>query len=190
MDSVTRRIFFWDPKNQNITLWMSADGFIILAVVLWRNSKMKFLLTSMKPLTNCENSSSNPLQRACSGFLMAACDSKSCSVSRLWFWKLFRKPVMNVHWRKSTNESQVKPEQKFYAAYGTISRISKCFQRGKIYINCSLEQDRLKTICACTLYMYIKYWFDFIWLSKNYLSGGPIPLNNYLFCPSLHSLRV
>jgi hypothetical protein len=36
---------------------------------------------------------------------------------------------MNVHWKKSTNESKEKPKQKFDAAYGTILRISKCFQR-------------------------------------------------------------
>ncbi len=40
---------------------------------LWRKSKLKFLLVSMKSLTNCEIHSSNPLQRACSGFLIAAC---------------------------------------------------------------------------------------------------------------------
>jgi hypothetical protein len=39
---------------------------------------MKFLLASMKSLTNCEIPSSNPLQRACSGFLIADCALKSC----------------------------------------------------------------------------------------------------------------
>jgi hypothetical protein len=33
---------------------------------------------------------------------------------------MFRKPGMNVYWRKWTNESQGKPEQKFDAAYGTF----------------------------------------------------------------------
>jgi hypothetical protein len=58
-----------------------------LTVFLWRKSKTKFLLPLMKSLTNCENPSRNPLQRACSDFLIAACVSKSCSRSRLWFWK-------------------------------------------------------------------------------------------------------
>jgi hypothetical protein len=33
------------------------------------------------------------LQEACSGFQIAACDFKSCSESRLGFWKLLRKPA-------------------------------------------------------------------------------------------------
>jgi hypothetical protein len=37
---------------------------------------MKFLLDSMKSLTDCEIPSSNPLQIACSGFLIAACAFK------------------------------------------------------------------------------------------------------------------
>jgi hypothetical protein len=39
-----------------------------------------------------------------------------------------------------------KPEQKFDAAFGTIFRISKCFQRSKqkLHIPFSLELGRLK----------------------------------------------
>jgi hypothetical protein len=33
----------------------------------------------------------------------------------------------NVHWKKSTDESEGKPAQKFDAAFETISRISKYF---------------------------------------------------------------
>ncbi len=79
----------------------------------------------MKSLINCENPSSNPLQGACFGFTEAACDDKNCSESRLWFWKLFQKPAMNLHLRNWTDESEGKPEQKFDAAYGIIFRISK-----------------------------------------------------------------
>ncbi len=68
-------------------------------VFLWRKSKLNFLLASMKSLTNYEIPSSNLLQRACSGFLIAACVSNSCSVFRLWSWQWFRKPAMNVHWK-------------------------------------------------------------------------------------------
>jgi hypothetical protein len=39
---------------------------------------------------------------------------------------MFRKPAMNVHWRKSTKESQGKPKQKIDAPSGTIFIISKC----------------------------------------------------------------
>jgi hypothetical protein len=58
---------------------------------------------------------------------------------------------MNEHWRNLTNESEGKPEQKFDAAYGTILRISKCFQRSKqkLYIYFFPSQAKsLKTICA------------------------------------------
>ncbi len=50
-----------------------------------------------------------------------------------------------VHWKKSTNGSQGKPEQKFDAAAGIILKISKCFQRSKqkLHINFSLELSRL-----------------------------------------------
>ncbi len=49
----------------------------------------------------------------------AACDPENCS------------SAMNVHWRKSTNESEGKPEQKFDVAFGTVFKISKYFQRSK-----------------------------------------------------------
>jgi hypothetical protein len=44
--------------------------------------KDKELATSMQTLTNCENTSNNPLQIACCGIQEAACDSINCSVSR------------------------------------------------------------------------------------------------------------
>ncbi len=101
----------------------------------WRFSQFNFWLSfekkiqnntsaaSMISLTSCEN----PLQKA----LIAVFDSK----------KLFRKPpvmlkivpvhAMNVHWRKSTNESEGKPEQKFDVTFVTVFKISKSFQRSK-----------------------------------------------------------
>ncbi len=78
--------FLQGPTNQNSFFeWAPRWSSQFLAVFLWRKSKMKFLYASMKSLTNCENPSSNLLQRACSGFPEAACDSKNCSESRLWF---------------------------------------------------------------------------------------------------------
>ncbi len=55
---------------------------------------------------------------------------------------------MNVHRKKSTNESKGKPEQKFGAAYVTIFRISKCFQRSKqkFHIRFSLELEEAKNL--------------------------------------------
>ncbi len=52
----------------------------------WRTSKIKFLLISLKSLTNCENPSCNPLHEAFYSFLIAACESKSCSKSRVTPW--------------------------------------------------------------------------------------------------------
>ncbi len=45
----------------------------------------------------------------------AACDSKSCSESRLWCWNFFLHYAMNVHLIKLTNDSKGMPEQKFDA---------------------------------------------------------------------------
>ncbi len=134
-------IFLEGPKNRNNTEYFLEERwwfFIIFSCLLCRKSKSKILLASMKSLHNCEIPSSNPPLRACSCFLIAACVSKSCSVTRLWSWKLFRKPATNEHRKKSTKESTRKPEQKFDAVYGTI--ISKCFQRSKqkLHINFSL----------------------------------------------------
>ncbi len=84
------KYFLAGPKIRNFLnerLWFSQYS----VVSLWRKSKMKFLLASMKWLTNC-----NPLQRACSAFLIAACAFKSPETS-LWFWKWFRMPAINVH---------------------------------------------------------------------------------------------
>jgi hypothetical protein len=39
--------------------------------------------------------------------------------------------VYIVHWRKSTSESEGKPEQNFNADFGTIFKNSKGFQRNK-----------------------------------------------------------
>ncbi len=84
---------------------------------------MKFLVASMKKRTSCENSSGNPLQRACSGFLIAAGVSKPCSENSLISWKLFRKPAMNVHWKKrqmrakeSRNRNLIRLSEQFLEA--------------------------------------------------------------------------
>jgi hypothetical protein len=57
--------------------------FTLFLCIFVKEIKMKFLLASMKSLTNCEIPSSNPPQRACSGCLIAACAFKSCSEPRL-----------------------------------------------------------------------------------------------------------
>ncbi len=81
-------------ENRNSTFCVGADDFHNFV----KKSQIKFLFASMKSLirTYCENPSSNPIQEACYGFPIFACDSKSCFESRLWSWKLFWKPAMNV----------------------------------------------------------------------------------------------
>jgi hypothetical protein len=49
----------------------------------------------------------------------AACDYESCSESL----------NVNFQWGNLTNESEEKPKEKFDAAYGTISKISKWFKK-------------------------------------------------------------
>jgi hypothetical protein len=65
-------------KNQIIIFCTSADGFNKIWLPFVEKFKIKFLLASLKSLTNSENPSINPLQEACSGFQVTACDSKSC----------------------------------------------------------------------------------------------------------------
>ncbi len=48
---------------------------------------------SIKSFNNSENPSRNTLQKACTGFQIAACGCKSCYESRYWLWKLSRKPA-------------------------------------------------------------------------------------------------
>ncbi len=85
--------------------------------------------------------------------------------------EMFRKPAMNVHRKKSTNESKGKLEQKFHAAYGTIFRISKCFHRSnqKLHINFSLELGRLKNYKP----------FAHVQNITKYSTGDTIPLRSY-----------
>ncbi len=68
-------------------------------------------------------SSSNPLQGACSGFLIAACNFKSCSESRPWSWVPDNCSVS----RQFMYESAEKPELNFDSAVGTSFRIRMCF---------------------------------------------------------------
>jgi hypothetical protein len=44
--------------------------------------EFKFLLASMKTLTNFKDPYGNPLQNVCCGIPEATCDSVNCSVSR------------------------------------------------------------------------------------------------------------
>jgi hypothetical protein len=60
--------------------------------------------------------------------------------------KIIPKAGYECSLEKFTNGSKEKPEEKFDAAFGTIFRISKFYQRSKqkLHINFSLELGRLK----------------------------------------------
>ncbi len=158
---------------------MSAEGFHGLWLSFCEeHPNYKFLLASTKSLTNCENpSSNNPLQKACSGFPIAACDSKSCSVSRLWSWKLFRKPAMNECWRKLTNEREGK--QNSDAAVGTVFRINKCFQKIKqilcIYFSGTRKAKKCKHNLRMDRMLLLFILIQFYRPSKKYPTGDRIP---------------
>ncbi len=76
--------------------------------------------------TNCEKPSLNLFSELVPAFrkppvkvvTKAGCDPENC-----------------IQLRKSTNESEVKPDQKSDTAFGTIFRINKCFQRSKQKVN-------------------------------------------------------
>jgi hypothetical protein len=74
--------FFEGLKNQISTFCICAESLKVFCCLGTEKLKDKELATSMKTLTNCENTSSNPLQIACCGIQEAACDSVNCSVSR------------------------------------------------------------------------------------------------------------
>jgi hypothetical protein len=63
---------------------------------------------------------------------------------------------MNEHWKKSTNENKGKPEQKFYATFGTMLRIStvSVFKEASknfiLIFSCTRQVKNLKTNCSCT----------------------------------------
>jgi hypothetical protein len=92
-------------------LFYQRDGFHNFGSFSWRKFKIKFLLASMKSLTNSENPSRKPFQEACSGFQVTAYDSKSCSESRL-----FRKLVWHVKYTGKNRPMTVKDsrEQEFW----------------------------------------------------------------------------
>ncbi len=142
--------------------------FSCLFVVKISNKFFAFFY-SMISLINSENLASNPPQEACSGFQVAAYDSKSCSESRLWFWKLFWKPAMTctVHCRRSANDSKAKSEQKFWSLSEQSSELASVFKEAAdtllIFFSFTRQLETLKTICAYTE----SNWYKLQGLQKN-----------------------
>ncbi len=63
----------------------------------------------MKSLTNSENPYSNPLQEACTGFQVAACDSRKLIRKSPAIMKIVLKAGCDIY---TTNDSEGKLEQK------------------------------------------------------------------------------
>jgi hypothetical protein len=78
---------------------------------------------------------------SCSGFPIAACVSKSCSVTACDPENCSESWLYECTLEKKTNESKGNLEQKFDVPLETIFRISKCFPRSKqkLHIDFSLE---------------------------------------------------
>jgi hypothetical protein len=111
---------------------------------------MKFLIACMKSLTNCEIPSSNPLQIACSGFLIAACafkvvpkpacDSENCSESRLG---MYTRKNLPIRAKQSLNRNLMRISDQL------LEWVS-VFERSKQKLDFSLKLSRLKIIQLVT----------------------------------------
>ncbi len=99
-------VFFEGSKN---TFWMSPFGFHNFWLLLCE--RMKFLLASMKKITN--------LLSACSGFLIAACVSKSC---RLWSDFFSKSRQWMSHWKKMIYKGKGKPDLELVCVWKEASK--------------------------------------------------------------------
>ncbi len=125
----------WNQIRYLPTFW--APQFLV--AFLLRKPKIESLLASMKSVNYCKNSTSNPLPKACSGFPIAACDSRSCSESRPWSWKFSWKAANHD---KSTKENRQmrdteswykerhgKPVQKFWCSFQNFIQNQEVFSK-------------------------------------------------------------
>jgi hypothetical protein len=87
-------------------------------------------MASMKSLTNCEIPSSNPLQRAFSGFLIVACafkvacDSENCSESRLC---MFTRKNWPMRAKESQNRNLIRLSEQLLELVSVFKEASKNF---------------------------------------------------------------
>ncbi len=143
---ILRKIRVLFSTNKILKGIVYRDEYIVLKIIKIRKivlslQALTFLTilvchASIKSVSICENPSSNPLQEAFSGFPIAACNYKSCSISHLWS----RKPAMNLHWRKITNEREGKQELQFEMAFRTVFKISILKEASrKYYFDFSLQ---------------------------------------------------
>ncbi len=112
---------------------------------LWRNFKIKFLLASLKWLSNSKKPSRHPLHEARSGLWLW----------KLWFWKLFQKSDKTslyadenrpVRVKESWNRNLMPPSKQSLE----LVRIFK-EESGKLYLFFSLtrQHENLKTNYSC-----------------------------------------
>ncbi len=94
----------------------------LLTVFLLRKYLIKFMLASIKSLTNCESPSSNPLQRARSGIPIAACDPENCSESRPGMDTGENRPVRAI---ESWNRNWMRHSEQFLELVSVVKESSK-----------------------------------------------------------------
>jgi hypothetical protein len=97
-----------------------------------------------------------PLQEACSGFLVAAYDSKSCPNASHDMYTGKNQPTKEKESRNRNSD----------AAFGTVFKINKCFQK---------TSRKVRFEYKIYLRMCTKYYFNYIALKK-YLFGDKTPL--------------
>jgi hypothetical protein len=134
----------------------------------------------MKSFTNCENTSSNPLQRACSSFPGAACDSKSCpkaacdfeNCSESWL-RMYSGEIQLMR----VNEGRSRYLLLLAEQSLELVSVSKKHAETSIVFFClTVKAKSLKN----HLCMFRKYCFELIGLQKQYLSGDPTPLTLHI----------
>jgi hypothetical protein len=82
-------------EGKKIKIWLFVEVLITFTVFDCLFVKIQFLLVSMKSIRSLNvKILPVPFQEACYGFPIATCDFKSCSESRMWFWKLVWKPAI------------------------------------------------------------------------------------------------
>jgi hypothetical protein len=124
------------------------ESFFTVFCCLFVNTKVNFLLSSTKSFIICEKffqQHSSTLQEACSAFLIAACDSKSSSVSRPWMYT-------GENWPMRAEQRKDGP-----VLMRLSENLEKCSvflkkQAGTLYLffSWTRQAKHLKTICACT----------------------------------------
>jgi hypothetical protein len=84
---------------------------LTISTIYRRKFKNKVSACFYESLKNCENSSGNPLQEACSGFPKAACNSENCTESLPQMYTVENYPMKEKE-RRNRNEKFSKKQAK------------------------------------------------------------------------------